>query len=111
MPMRAAPAPPRPRSAHASVEPRVRAMVLGGGTIRTMDPERPLASTLTIEGDRIVAVDDPGAQVTHDLKGACVLPGFNDAHVHFPTWAMGLKQVRLEEARSLDEALDRVASA
>lgn len=86
-------------------------MVLGGGTIRTMDPQRPLASTLTIERDRIVAVDDPAAEVTVDLQGACVLPGFNDAHVHFPTWAMGLKQVRLEGARSLDEALSRVESA
>jgi predicted amidohydrolase YtcJ len=85
-------------------------MVLGGGTIRTMDPERPLASTLTIEGDTITAVDDPNAEVTVDLKGACVLPGFNDAHVHFPTWAMGLKQVRLEGARSLEEALDRIAA-
>jgi predicted amidohydrolase YtcJ len=85
-------------------------MVLGGATIRTMDPSRPLASTLTIEGDRIVAVDDPGAQVTADLEGRCVLPGFNDAHVHFPTWAMGLAQVRLEDAHSLEDALDAVAA-
>jgi predicted amidohydrolase YtcJ len=40
-----------------------------------------------------------------------VLPGFADAHVHFPTWSLGLRQARLEGARSRDEALGRVAQA
>ena len=46
-----------------------------------------------------------------DLGGRCVLPGFNDAHVHFPTWALAQRQIRLEDATSLEEALDRVAAA
>ena len=45
------------------------------------------------------------------LGGRCVLPGFADAHVHFPTWSMGLRQARLEGARSRDEALERVEAA
>ena len=31
--------------------------------------------------------------------------------MHFPTWALGLRQARLEGARSLEEALDRVVAA
>ncbi len=46
-----------------------------------------------------------------DLGGRCVLPGFADAHVHFPTWSLGLHQARLEGARSRDEALGRVEAA
>ena len=84
-------------------------MVLGGGTIRTLDPTRPVASTVAVQGDTIAAID--GADdVTLDLDGACVLPGFSDAHVHFPTWALGRTQVRLEDARTLEEALATVAA-
>src|SRR5439155_25461721 len=46
-----------------------------------------------------------------DLGGRCVLPGFSDAHVHFPTWALAQHEVRLEGASSLDEALGRVRHA
>jgi hypothetical protein len=46
-----------------------------------------------------------------DLGGRCVLPGFSDSHVHFPTWSLAQQQVRLEGARSLDEALGLVAGA
>jgi predicted amidohydrolase YtcJ len=46
-----------------------------------------------------------------DLGGRCVLPGFSDSHVHFPTWALARRQVRLEGARTLDEAVARVAAA
>ena len=31
--------------------------------------------------------------------------------MHFPTWSLGLRQARLEGARSLEEALDRVVAA
>jgi hypothetical protein len=46
-----------------------------------------------------------------DLRGRCVLPGFNDSHVHFPTWSLAQRQVRLEGTASLEEALERVATA
>ena len=38
-----------------------------------------------------------------------MLPGLNDAHVHFPTWSLAQRQVRLEGAESLAEAVGRVA--
>ena len=91
-------------------------MILENGVIRTLDPTLPRAAALAIAGDRIA-----GGVGTHetalagpervDLGGRCVLPGFSDAHVHFPTWALAQRQVRLEGATSLDEALARVAAA
>ncbi|TML97555.1 MAG: hypothetical protein E6G03_02400 [Actinobacteria bacterium] len=91
-------------------------MILENGVIRTMEPRLPVARALAIAGDRIA-----GGIGTHetalaspdrvDLGGRCVLPGFNDAHVHFPTWALAQRQIRLEDATSLEEALDRVAAA
>ncbi len=86
-------------------------LVLRGGTIRPMDPApEATARTLTIRAAEIAAGAPAGAQVL-DLGGRCVLPGFSDAHVHFPTWALGRRQVRLEGVGSLDEALERVAAA
>src|SRR5207249_4015549 len=89
-------------------------VILENGAIRTFDPTLPLAGALAIAGDSIA-----GGVGTHelalaspdvvDLGGRCVLPGFNDAHVHFPTWALAQRQVRLEGTQSLDEALQRVA--
>jgi predicted amidohydrolase YtcJ len=88
-------------------------MLLHGGTIRTLDPSLPQTSALAIAADRIA-----GGVGTHeralpgpervDLGGRCVLPGFNDAHVHFPTWAVARREVRLEGVASVEEAVARV---
>jgi predicted amidohydrolase YtcJ len=86
-------------------------VVLHGGTVRTMDPARPLARTLVIEGDRIAALDaEPAGAERIDLDGGCVLPGFTDAHVHFPTWAVFRREPQLHGTRSRDEVLARVAA-
>jgi predicted amidohydrolase YtcJ len=91
-------------------------LILENGIIRTLDPALPRAGALAIAGERVA-----GGVGTHetalaspervDLGGRCVLPGFSDAHVHFPTWALAQRQVRLEGTRSLDEAVERVAAA
>ena len=82
-------------------------MILENGVIRTMDSSLPLARSLAIAGDRVA-----GGVGTHetalpgperiDLGGRCVLPGFTDSHVHFPTWAMAQHEVRLEGTSSLE---------
>jgi hypothetical protein len=46
-----------------------------------------------------------------DLGGRCVIPAFNDAHVHFPTWSLALREVRLEGVRRMSEALERIQGA
>src|SRR5947207_7689033 len=81
-----------------------------------MEPSLPTARGLAIAGEWIA-----GGVGTHetalasperiDLGGRCVLPGFTDSHVHFPTWAMAQREVRLEDTSSLDEALARVRAA
>src|SRR4051812_25639655 len=86
------------------------AIRLTGGTIRTMDPAEPVAAELLVDGGRVVRRSRAEAAEV-DLRGRCVLPGLNDAHVHFPTWSAAQHQVRLEDARTIEEALDRVAAA
>src|SRR5690348_9971679 len=76
----------------------------------------PTAGALAIAGDRIaggVGVHETALASPEvvDLDRRCVLPGFNDAHVHFPTWALAQRQIRLEGTSSLDDALARVAEA
>jgi hypothetical protein len=73
-----------------------------------MDPAAPLADEIVIRDGRIVE-GTAEAPRRLDLQGRCVIPGFTDSHVHFPTWAMAQEQVRLEGARTLEEALERVA--
>jgi len=67
-----------------------------------------VAERLAVTDGRIAATPAPDATRV-DLQGRCVLPGLNDAHVHFPTWSLAQRQVRLEGVASLDEAVGRVA--
>jgi predicted amidohydrolase YtcJ len=91
-------------------------VILENGIVRTMAPTLPVVRALAIAGDRVA-----GGVGTHetalaspdrvDLGGRCVVPGLNDSHVHFPTWALAQRQIRLEGTASLDDALRRVAAA
>jgi predicted amidohydrolase YtcJ len=85
-------------------------LVFESGPIRTLDAAAPLAPRLAVSDGRIATEPPRGARRV-DLGGRCVVPGFNDAHVHFPTWSLGLRQVRLEGVESRAEALARVAEA
>jgi predicted amidohydrolase YtcJ len=88
-------------------------MIIENGLVRTMDASLPVARSLAIAGQRIA-----GGVGTHetalptpdvvDLGGRCVVPGFTDSHVHFPTWSLAQGDVRLEDVGSLEEALERV---
>ena len=91
-------------------------MILRNGTIRTLDPSLPTVSSLWIAGERIaggVGVHENAlpSPETIDLGGRCVLPGFTDSHVHFPTWALARGDVQLDGCASLAEALDRLRAA
>jgi predicted amidohydrolase YtcJ len=91
-------------------------VILENGVVRTMEPSLPLARSLAIAGELIaggVSAHEaalPGPERI-DLGGRCVVPGFTDAHVHFPTWAMAQHEVRLEDTRSVEEAVARVRDA
>jgi predicted amidohydrolase YtcJ len=88
-------------------------VILENGTIRTLDPALPEARALAIAGDRVaggVGVHETALASPEvvDLGGRCVLPGFTDSHVHFPTWAVAQHEVKLDGATSLDECLARI---
>ena len=91
-------------------------MILENGVVRTLDPSLPTARALAIAGERIVggvgvhetALASPEVV---DLGGRCVVPGFTDSHVHFPTWALAQREVKLEDTRTFEEALDRIRAA
>lgn len=66
--------------------------------IYTMDPERPKAAAILIQGDRITAlgsreeVTAPGVR-TVDLGGRTVIPGFNDCHCHILSFGLELDRL------------------
>jgi predicted amidohydrolase YtcJ len=90
-------------------------MILENGVVRTFDPSLPTARALAVAGAHVA-----GGVGTHetalptpdivDLGGRCVLPGFTDSHVHFPTWSLSQRDVKLEGVSGLAEALERVRS-
>jgi predicted amidohydrolase YtcJ len=91
-------------------------MILENGTIRTLDSALPLARALAIADDRVaggVGTHEPALPTPDvvDLGGRCVVPGFTDSHVHFPTWSLGQRDLSLDGVGSLAEALERVRSA
>ncbi|HEX6788881.1 MAG TPA: amidohydrolase [Gaiellaceae bacterium] len=91
-------------------------MILQNGVIRTLDPSLPEARALAIAGDRIaggVGVHETALASPEvvDLGGRCVLPGFTDSHVHFPTWAVAQHEVALDGCASLEAAVARVRDA
>jgi len=91
--------------------------VLYNGRIRTMDGHFPRAASVALSGGRILAVSDkndlrpllaPGGMAI-DLRGATVLPGFTDGHVHFLEYARRLRRLILDGAGSLEQTLRLVA--
>jgi len=91
----------------------LRNVILDNARVHTMDDARPTASALAIRGDCIVALGSGPSVVgveRIDLDGLWVLPGLSDAHVHFPTWSLARREVRLDGARSLEEVVARVAA-
>ena len=92
-------------------------LVLTGGRIWTGDPARPWAAAIAVAPGSILAVGDneeiaalaaPGARRVA-LGGRFVMPGINDAHIHFIRGSMRLTQLDLNGARSLEEIQQRLA--
>jgi predicted amidohydrolase YtcJ len=95
---------------------RLSAVILENGVIRTLDPQLPTARALAIAGAEVaggVGVHETAlaSPETVDLGGRCVLPVFTDSHVHFPTWSLAQRQVKLDGCTSIEEALARVREA
>lgn len=94
-------------------------LILYNGFVHTLDDTHPRAQAVALYGGRIAAVgsnDEARALAGRgtrqlDLAGRTVMPGFTDSHVHFLWYAVGLTRHNLDGAKSLAEALGRLAPA
>ncbi|HEX8634049.1 MAG TPA: amidohydrolase [Pyrinomonadaceae bacterium] len=107
----AAPLCPRARAQGMAAD-----LVIINANVRTMDQGRPSAGAVAVYGNRIAAVGttpeirklaDARTRVI-DAQGALVLPGFNDAHVHFIEGGGHLASVQLRDAASPEEFAARI---
>jgi hypothetical protein len=101
--------------AHAQEQPAAD-LVIRNARVWTVDPARPEAEGVAVLGDRIVAVGSnaavdawrgPHSRVV-DAAGKRLLPGFNDAHVHFIDGGAQLESVELKDAASPREFARRI---
>lgn len=93
-------------------------LIIVGAKVRTMDPAHPTAEAIAVYGNRILAVGPnseirkfagQGTQVI-DAGGNLILPGFNDAHVHFLGGGFQLSSVDLRDANTPKEFADRIGA-
>ncbi|HLV88828.1 MAG TPA: amidohydrolase [Candidatus Sulfotelmatobacter sp.] len=86
-------------------------LIVTNAKVWTVDKSQPSAQAVAVLGDRIVAVGTsadieawrgPHTNVI-DAHGKLLLPGFNDAHVHFISGGMQLTNVQLKDAASPQE--------
>src|SRR5438093_8490493 len=96
--------------ASASSKPSA-TLIITNGAIYTVDKQHPNAEAVAVIGDHIVAVGSSAeVELWHgpetkviDARGKLVLPGFNDAHVHFISGGAQLDQVSLKDATNPQE--------
>jgi predicted amidohydrolase YtcJ len=91
-------------------------LIITNAKIWTVDKSFPTAQAVAVLGDRIVAVSSnadvdawrgPNTRLI-DAKGKLLLPGFNDAHVHFVSGGMQLTNIQLNDATSAEEFARRI---
>ena len=93
-------------------------LIVTNAAVYTVDKQQPKAEAVAVIGDRIVAVGSradidlwrgPQTKVI-DAGGKLLLPGFNDAHVHFIQGGAQLDQVQLTDAATPEEFAKRIAA-
>jgi predicted amidohydrolase YtcJ len=91
-------------------------LVIINAAVHTMDEAHPTAQAVAVSGNRIAAIGstaeiralaEPQTRVI-DASGKLVLPGFNDAHVHFLMGGFSLANVDLRDASSTAELARRL---
>jgi predicted amidohydrolase YtcJ len=91
-------------------------LIITNAKVWTVDKSMPLAQAVAVLGDRIVAVGT-SADVDAwrgsntkviDAGGKLLLPGFNDAHVHFVSGGMQLDNIQLNDATTPQEFARRI---
>ena len=92
-------------------------LIIRDARIWTVNPAQPQAEAVAVLNGRITAVGTnaavllwrgPNTQVV-EARGSRLLPGFNDAHVHFADGGAAMTAVQLNDATSLKEFVKRIA--
>ncbi|MGA7381909.1 MAG: amidohydrolase, partial [Terriglobales bacterium] len=104
-------------SAAAAQSQPVADLIITHANIWTGDESYPRAQAVAVFGDRIIAVGTNqevaslGGPKTRliDASGKLLLPGFNDAHLHFVSGGLQLDSVQLNDVTNLDEFVRRIA--
>jgi hypothetical protein len=91
-------------------------LIIRNALVRTLDPRQPTAEAVAIAGNRIAALGasaeiarfaGPRTRVI-DAGGRLVLPGFNDAHLHFLMGGFQLSSAQLRDAATPEEFARRI---
>ena len=112
-----------PAQPSAVPEPPVTLAVVNA-RVWTGDARRPWADAIAVRGERIGAVGSSaevrkladaaaraGTRVqVHDAKGAMLVPGFTDAHIHFLDGGFRLASVQLRDAGTPEEFARRIGA-
>lgn len=93
-------------------------MCIINARIWTGDSTQPWAEAMAVNGEKIIYVgtsDEVKRMISNtsiliDAKDQMVLPGFNDAHIHFIDGGFGLSSVSLRDAKTKQEFIDRIAA-
>jgi len=91
-------------------------LVVTNANIRTMDSKRSIARSMAVMNGKIISIGTDadtksliGARTrVIDAGGKTVIPGFNDAHVHFMGTGYQLASVDLRDAKSPEEFVARI---
>lgn len=106
-----------PALVHAQQHPSADTIITNAN-VWTVDRNHPRAEAVAILNQRIAAVGTspemdawrgPQTRII-DAGGKLLLPGFNDAHVHFVSGGFQLDQVQLTDAKTKDEFTKRIAA-
>lgn len=85
-------------------------LLLVNGNIRTMDPARPRARSISCSGGKVESLDEtPAAARVLDLQGKTVVPGFVDAHAHLLKYGQQKRELDLTGVTDYAELVRRVA--
>jgi predicted amidohydrolase YtcJ len=93
-------------------------LIIRHARIWTVNPAQPQAEAVAVLDGRITAVGSDAAVLRWrgpqtrvvDAQGNRLLPGFNDAHVHFSDGGRALSAVQLNDATSLKDFVKRIAA-
>jgi len=91
-------------------------LILINGKIFTVEQDQPWANSCAIKDGKFIAVGEKRSMHTLkgksteviDLEGRLVLPGFNDAHVHFSDGGFYLLGIDLRDAKDENEFVERI---